>query len=67
MDLDEINSVPLDEPQLLFVRDVHDVAFTAFELDDDPLLDHIAHRDDRALDCCYDHSVEMQFVELRRR
>ena len=50
MDLDEIDSVLLDELQLVSGCDVHDAASTVFELDDVSHLDHLTHRGDRALD-----------------
>ena len=50
LDLDEICSVPLDEPQFLLGRDVHDITYTVLELGDVAFLDHSAHREDRAFD-----------------
>ena len=50
MDLDEIDWVPLDTSQLFLGRDVHDVASTVLTFDDLFPLDHLAHRDHRALD-----------------
>ena len=40
MDLDEVDSAPFDSSQFLLGCDVRDI----------PVLDHLAHRDDRALD-----------------
>ena len=50
MGLDEVDSAPSEEAQLFLGRDVHDVTSTVFEFDDAPFVDHLAHRDDRALD-----------------
>ena len=50
MDLDEISSAPLDEPQLLLRVNVDDLSSTVLELDDVARLDHLVHRYNPALD-----------------
>ena len=45
MNLDEVDSAPLNESRHLLGRDVHDVAPTVFELDDLPFLTTLSTQD----------------------